>query len=123
LHREWLERNKGFGHRRYKGGKNNPGSAAWMQIIVGRSRLWGKKRGYKGITTSVTELVKLWEQHDHCCDGCGVPQSELKRALCVDHNHETGEFRSFLCGQCNHGMGLLKDNPALLRKLADILEK
>lgn len=42
------------------------------------------------------------------CECCGAPS--LKRALCLDHDHETGEFRGWICQLCNFGIGALGDN-------------
>jgi hypothetical protein len=39
-----------------------------------------------------------------------------------DHCHETGKPRGWLCGRCNIGLGMLRDSPSLLRKLAEYLE-
>jgi len=45
------------------------------------------------------------------------------KKICVDHDHTTGKIRGFLCANCNAGIGYAKDNPELLRRWADYLEK
>lgn len=40
-----------------------------------------------------------------------------------DHNHDTGKFRGWLCYPCNSILGLVKDDPEVLRKMADYLER
>lgn len=32
----------------------------------------------------------------------------------LDHNHETMEFRGYICKHCNAGIGLLKDSPSIV---------
>ena len=67
--------------------------------------------------------------------GCEVPtrrrpkRCELcrrvpaKGTLRLDHAHESGKFRGWICGSCNLVLGGVKDSPALLRKMADYLER
>lgn len=55
-------------------------------------------------------MWELYAEHDHCCDICGTHEDESRRRLCMDHCHETGRFRGFLCRNCNSGIGLLGDN-------------
>jgi hypothetical protein len=43
--------------------------------------------------------------------------------LDIDHDHVTGQFRGFLCGRCNKGLGLLGDNIDGLRKAMDYLNR
>jgi hypothetical protein len=52
------------------------------------------------------------------CELCGK-----KWKINVDHCHVKGHVRGFLCLNCNHAIGLAKDNPSLLRRMADYLEK
>jgi hypothetical protein len=58
-------------------------------------------------------------QVDQGCEICGII---LGRSLHWDHNHETGQFRGWLCNSCNNGLGRFKDQPFLLRAAADYLE-
>lgn len=66
--------------------------------------------------------IKLEEQK-HSCAICGIHQSKLRVALCVDHNHENGENRGLLCDSCNRGIGLLKDSAEILDKAASYLRR
>ena len=50
------------------------------------------------------------------CLGC-----KKKCKLCIDHDHQTGRFRGLLCSSCNLGLGMLKDNPKILRNLIHYL--
>lgn len=54
------------------------------------------------------------------CEICGNRQ--LHKAMCLDHCHAVGHFRGWLCDLCNKGLGMFRDNPALLRRAASYLE-
>jgi hypothetical protein len=41
----------------------------------------------------------------------------------LDHCHETGRIRKFLCQKCNKALGLFNDNPELLRLAALYIEE
>ena len=53
------------------------------------------------------------------CDICDRPE----RRMHIDHCHSTGAVRGLICGDCNHVLGRVRDDPNVLRALADYLEK
>tara|TARA_R100000234_G_scaffold18068_1_gene10054 strand:+ start:210 stop:959 length:750 start_codon:yes stop_codon:yes gene_type:complete len=57
------------------------------------------------------------------CEICGKPEEEEGKRLALDHCHKTDKVRGRLCGDCNTTLGKFKDDPMLLRKAADYLEK
>lgn len=62
---------------------------------------------------------KLIEQNGVCAI-CNK-QETSQRQLAVDHNHETGEIRGLLCGNCNRGLGHFQENLEILDKAKDYL--
>lgn len=83
------------------------------------------KRNY-GINDD--DLVKMKEDQDYKCYLCGsegflIGKNNHSEKLAVDHCHNTGKVRKLLCHNCNRGLGLFKDNPELLRKAAEYVEK
>ena len=59
---------------------------------------------------SPEQYLEMWEAQEGKCKICGkkLPDGEY---LHVDHDKETGEVRGLLCGDCNKGLGLFKENP------------
>jgi hypothetical protein len=51
------------------------------------------------------------------CEICGNAPAYF------DHDHTSGAFRGWLCINCNTALGYAKDNPVVLRALADYLEQ
>lgn len=51
---------------------------------------------------------------------CGICRKRLYskrfKAFAVDHNHETGKIRGLLCGNCNTGLDLFKEDPIALAR-------
>ena len=60
----------------------------------------------------------MFEDQKGCCAICGRPQSELKRALAVDHDRKTDRIRGLLCGPCNMSLGGFDHNSERLEKAA-----
>lgn len=41
---------------------------------------------------------------------------QKNRDICLDHNHQTGEIRGYICNDCNTGIGKLKDSVSMLKR-------
>ncbi len=65
----------------------------------------------------------LYEKQQGRCAICGKHQSELKRALHIDHNHETKKVRGLLCMPCNSLLGYSYDNVEILKKAIEYLKE
>lgn len=77
----------------------------------------------KSYGISLHEYSEMLVEQDYSCKICQTHQDSLKRALCVDHNHDTGKIRGLLCDTCNRSLGLLKDNIEVLKRAVDYLER
>lgn len=67
-----------------------------------------------GIT--LADYNEIFRNQEGKCKICDTPQTNLTKALAVDHNHATGRIRGLLCHDCNLGIGFLKEQPALFDK-------
>lgn len=91
--REWRAKNPGY-HKK------------WRQKNPGRVVQYGWKK--KGLPSPT-------RQRPETCELCGKPPN-IKRSLALDHCHETGAFRGWLCYRCNLGLGLLGDTAESLKR-------
>ena len=78
-----------------------------------------------GITEAAVAAMK--EDQGHRCYLCGsegfvVGRNGHTEKLAVDHDHATGRVRKLLCHNCNRALGLLKDDPDLMRGAAQYIE-
>lgn len=45
-------------------------------------------------------------------------ESDWWHTLVPDHDHSTGHFRGWLCGACNKALGMVGDDPRILKRLS-----
>jgi hypothetical protein len=83
-----------------------------MNIETARSRI-RRARSF-GLEYEHAELIRSTGS----CAVCG----HQKPKLYLDHSHQHGGARGWLCGNCNVGLGMFKDDPKRLRAAADYLE-
>lgn len=78
-----------------------------------------------GITEEQYE--EMLTEQGGCCALCGKPPKPGGKRnagrLHVDHDHATGRVRRLLCNNCNHGLGTFFDDPDLMRRAADYIER
>ena len=64
---------------------------------------------------------------DVCCSICGLKETwsdkwaSSEPRLAVDHDHQMGMIRGYLCKRCNLGLGMFRDNPSLLQAAREYL--
>jgi len=97
------------------------------QIQLNRVRRKADPGKYKDMDLKQTFGINL-EQYNSMfynqqgkCAICLVHQSELKKALSVDHCHTTNLVRGLLCGNCNQGLGHFKDSTTSLARAMEYL--
>lgn len=71
---------------------------------------------------SSDKLIAQILSHAGYCDICNKPGDGRWNELSIDHCHVTGNFRGMLCSSCNRGIGLMQDDPSLLRKAVEYLQ-
>ena len=67
---------------------------------------------------------KLKKENPYPSDGyvCPICQNKAKKYY-LDHNWSNGDFRGWLCNACNVALGLLKDDPEILNRAIEYLDK
>ena len=63
---------------------------------------------------SADEADAILEAQDHRCAICMKPAPARLASMHLDHDHDTGAVRGFLCLDCNQALGKLRDSPDLL---------
>lgn len=84
-----------------------------------RARNQANKLQYRYGTTPA-EYVAMRDAQQGCCAIC---ETQADDTLHVDHCHESGRIRQLLCRQCNALLGNCRDNPAILHRALNYLER
>lgn len=85
-------------------------------------KILDRTRALKSFGLTTEHYDAMFNKQEGKCAICGIHQSELKPALCIDHNHQTNKIRGLLCGKCNRGLGYLNDSIDLLQAAINYLK-
>ncbi|MCK5612564.1 endonuclease VII domain-containing protein [Candidatus Pacearchaeota archaeon] len=73
----------------------------------------------------IEEYNIMFESQGGVCLICGcsetVKRNDKIKNLAVDHNHVTGKVRGLLCQKCNQALGLLGENPVVIKSLLEYI--
>ncbi|WP_435656974.1 endonuclease domain-containing protein [Brucella pituitosa] len=61
------------------------------------------------------------ESQEWKCKICDEAQEDRSK-FHVDHCHDTQVLRGLLCSRCNQAIGLMRDDPLIMRKAAQYVE-
>jgi len=86
--------------------------------VAGRVRFTLKSKEHKEWIDTRNRI--LAEQENKCAI-CKISLGDHKRAN-LDHSHKNGKIRGVLCTQCNHAIGLLRDDIEIIKTAATYLE-
>jgi hypothetical protein len=80
--------------------------------------------GVKLLGAEKKKMMKIKPNKFFVCPICekgSIP--DITANLVIDHNHENGIAREWLCDSCNTGLGRFKDNVELLERAINYLKK
>lgn len=72
---------------------------------------------------TIKDYNRMFAEQEGKCAICGIHQRELRKALHVDHDHETKNIRGLLCKKCNSLLGYVNDNEDILNNAIEYLIK
>ena len=87
-----------------------------------KPEIWLRSDLKKRYNLSLEKYRSILARQGGVCAICGEQERAGWRRLSVDHDHETMKVRGLLCRRCNSSIGLLKDNPELLKRAIQYLE-
>jgi len=76
--------------------------------------------------TRELKLITPAPSKDYKCPICLTDAKKhegVNNQWCLDHDHNTGEFRGWLCNKCNAGLGYFSDNINYIKRAVQYLEK
>lgn len=114
------ESDKGRYRYRCKSCHGSSGKKYWK--ARGSTRQRERVLSYK-FKMTVTEYETMLAAQGNGCAICGKIPGPDELRLAIDHCHTSGQVRALLCGSCNMGIGMFREDPDLLTQAAIYCEK
>lgn len=93
--------------------RNNDGLDSWCRSC---KTLASQRTKY--VNSGIMSIEQLSHAlNTSACEACGLETSKL----CIDHDHETREYRGILCNGCNKALGFVNDDKVRLLQLVEYL--
>lgn len=119
LARKWKTKNK---EKILQYRKNRVFGKGKFSYALCNSRRRAKEYGYQSCKATVKEIASVYTGKCHNLR-CQISESQIGHKLHLDHNHETGKFRGWLCPKCNLSLGYAQDSIQILQGLVSYLQK
>lgn len=103
----------------YDRNKNNP---AFQEHRRAYLREWRRNNKVKQNAISLKSYHKRKQDLGKTCPVAECPICLKVKKLVWDHDHQTGEFRGWICRQCNIALGLIGDDYSAVRRLMAYLQ-
>lgn len=112
--------------------KNRPTSRKTCKLCRSRNinhsdKSIANKKEYKKKYRESGRARTVWERHKY-----GISKEEIAYSKCllcgqtnnlhIDHCHSTKRFRGLLCGNCNTGIGMFKENIEVMAKAIEYIK-
>jgi len=136
-HKHCIRCNRWLPHSEFGLDRSRPSGleSSCRSCAVSKKRVWretnrtshtvSNRKSYRIKTYGLSDddyYAMLLEQ-DGLCAICREEPSFRRQPLHIDHNHDTGKVRALLCGHCNQAIGKFREDPHVLRRAADYLER
>ena len=115
VYKAWAQKNRAYlADRQRQWRKAHP--------VSSKRQLWAAKiKNRYGLTVEAFEA--MWTAQGGRCAICDSILDMGRNKHHIDHDHATNSVRALLCAHCNRGLGCLRDDPKILRRAADYVEK
>ena len=126
LHGKEKERRK-LNQTRWR--KNNPEKVkklrrAWYTKYPLKVKKMRLIKTLKDLGMKKDDYNKIYDRCQGVCESCGKKNyHKLYERLCLDHWHDTGKFRGYLCHRCNSALGMLGDSKTNVLLLLNYITK